>query len=102
MNQNRERDPSFHTTGILQKNGRHIPAGHPVVYKLTDIFQIHRTIPDHFSAHVNPPVLKIDERVVAEVIVMMMTMDHPAIECRRVMGRIMNQQEPETTVIKYG
>ncbi len=48
--------------------------------ELTDILQVHRDIPDHFSTHVNPPVLKIDERVVAEIIVMVMTVDHPAIK----------------------
>ena len=72
------------------------------MYELTDILQVHRAIADHFSTDVNPPVLKIDERVVAEVIVMMMTVDHPAIKCWLVISRIVNQQEPETTVINRG
>jgi hypothetical protein len=72
------------------------------VYELTDILQVHRAIADHFSTDVNPPVLKIDERVVAEVIVMVVTVDHPAVECWLVISRIMDQQEPETTVIKQG
>ena len=67
--------------GIIQKDRCHISPGYTVVYELTDILQVHRDIPDYFSTHVDPPVLKIDERVVPEVIVMVVTVDHPAVKC---------------------
>jgi hypothetical protein len=98
-----ERDvPSFHTIGILQKDRCHVSPGHTIVNELTDILQVNRNITDHFSTHVNPPVHKIDERVVAEIIIVMVTVDYPSLKFFRGRGRIMDQQEPETTVVKQG
>jgi hypothetical protein len=45
-------------------------------------------------------VLKIDKRVVAEIIVVMMTVDYPAIKFFWNRGWIMNQQECKTPVFQ--
>ena len=62
--------------------------------------QIYRNIPDHFSTHVNPTVLKVDEWIITQIIVVVMTMDDPAVELFFCISRIMNQQKTKTPVFQ--
>lgn len=60
---------------------------------LTDCREACRNIPDHFSTDVNSPAGEIDERIIPEIVVMVMAMDYPSIKSFRGIYRIMNEAE---------
>ena len=85
--------------GILKQYRCHIPAGRSGADEIADILQVHRNITDYFGTYINPALLKIYIRVFSEIIVMVVTMDHPAVKYYSVIG-IVNQEEPETVIFQ--
>ncbi len=63
--------------------------------------KIYRDIAQHFRTYIDSTKLEIDERVPDEIIVMMMTVDHPAVKSFRGIRRIVNETEPEAAVFEH-
>ncbi len=62
--------------------------------------KVYRDIAQYFRTYIDSTKLKIDERVPDEIIVMMMTMNHPAVKSFRGIRRIVNETEPEAAVFE--
>jgi len=90
---------SFHSIGILKQYRGHIPARSSGADEIADILKVHRNITDYFGTYINPALLEIYIRVFSEIIVMVVTVNNPAIKYFYVI-RIVNQQEPETIIFQ--
>jgi hypothetical protein len=62
--------------------------------------KVYRNIAQYFRTYIDSTKLEIDERVPDEIIVMMMTVDHPAVKSFRGIRRIVNETEPEAAVFE--
>src|SRR5665647_1503545 len=93
-------DPSFRYIGVVQKDGCFISAGQVFMDKCADMGQIYRDVPDNFGAYINPSLLKINEGVLAEILVVVMAMDNPAIKFFTGIRRIVNQQKTKAFVFE--
>lgn len=70
----------FPTVRIIQKDRRFVCPGYAPAYEIADVVQVYRDVTEYFCTHIDPPELEINERVAAEIIVMVVTMDYPAIK----------------------
>jgi hypothetical protein len=60
----------------------------------------YRIVPQHFRAHVDPALFKIYKRVAPAIVVVMVTVDDPAVKGCGCIGRIMDEEEPEVSIFK--
>ena len=97
---NEEKNLLFPTISIIQKDRRFVCSGYALADEIADVVQAYRDVAEYFCAHIDTPELEINERVAAEIIVMLVTMDYPSIKAFWSVRRIMNEAEPEAPVFE--
>jgi len=84
--------------GVVEKYGIVCTRLCAITDCFADIRETGRDISDDFSTDIDPFVHNINERIVLEVIVVVMAMDYPSIESFRSISRIMDQAELQAFV----
>jgi hypothetical protein len=72
-----------------------------VVYDGIEIPETDRDIPDNFRADIDPAILKTDEREIAEIVVVVVAMDHPPVKGSGCISRIVHKKKVLPTIIDY-
>jgi hypothetical protein len=80
-------------TGVPEKNRSGIPRGPAFPDALHNLVQAYGFVPDNLRTDIDTAINEINEREVPEVVIMVMTVDNPAIKRGGCLSRVVNKEE---------